>query len=264
MTLPLNTHTNEYKFGQGKVYVDLLDDDGNPTGERFLGNCPAFALSVATSKFEHFSSTTAVKKKDLSVVTQVNFTGKIDIDDVTNPNMALFLGGDVTTVTQTTTPITGEHRTIIKGYEYQLGETAANPAGIRNVSAITVKDTTGVTTYVLDTDYKRDLVSGRVTILAASAIVDGADLQFGYTPVAGTLQRVTTGENASLIAKIRFKADNTFGEDADVIIPSCTLAANGDLPFITDNDVAKFSLDIGVNEKDSNTPQVIVNGQLVT
>ena len=29
MALPLNTHTNSYVFGRGKIYIDLFDTGGN-------------------------------------------------------------------------------------------------------------------------------------------------------------------------------------------------------------------------------------------
>mgnify|MGYP006363046905 FL=1 len=62
MALPLNTHTNSYVFGRGKIYIDLFDTGGNKTGERFLGNCPGFTLTVASEKLEHFASTRGLRK----------------------------------------------------------------------------------------------------------------------------------------------------------------------------------------------------------
>lgn len=123
MALPLNTHMNSYVFGRGKLYIDLFDVSGNKTGERFLGNCPGFTLTVASEKFEHFASTSGLRKKDLSVVTSVNFNAKITCDDVSGANLALFLGGDVTSVSQVATPVTGEAIVVKRGCEYQLGST---------------------------------------------------------------------------------------------------------------------------------------------
>lgn len=263
MALPLNSHTNEYVFGRGKIYVDLFDDAGARTGERFLGNCPGFTLNVATEKFEHFSSTSGLRKKDLSVVTSINFNGTINCDDVTSENMALFIGGTVSTYTQSATPVTGEAVTVTAGLEYQLGSTAANPMGIVNVSSVTVKDVTDATTYVLDTDYKLDAASGRVTILASGAISDGDVVHFGYTPTAGSKTRVSTDGTGIRTGAVRFIADNAYGENRNCYIASASLSANGDLPFITENDIAAFAIDVGVNEKDSSTPQIIIDGELV-
>lgn len=263
MTLPLGTHSNSYKFGRGKIYIDIFDDAGAKTGERFLGNCPGFTLTVASDKFEHFSSTSGLRKKDLTVTIQVNFSAKITCDDVSNENLALFLGGAVESVAQSATPVTGEHVTVKTGYEYQLGATASNPMGVKNVSSVTVKDATAVTTYVANTDYKVDTATGRVYIIAGGGISDDDDVQFGYTPTAGTKTRISTGDSAGLVGALRFIADNAYGENQDCYIASATFAASGDLPFITDNDIAKFDIDVGVNEKDSSTPQIIIDGALV-
>jgi hypothetical protein len=262
--LPLNVHKNEYVFGRGKTYVDIFDANGNKTGERFLGNCPGFTLSVTSEKFEHFSSTSGLRKKDLSVVTSVNFSGKITCDDVSSENLALFVGGTVSTVTQSATPVTGEAHTVRAGLEYQLGATAANPMGVKDVSAVTLKSADGVTSYVLGTDYVVDLAKARFSPLKGGAITDGTIVHAGYTPKAGTIQRVTSGAGGSQTGAVRYIADNAVGENRDCYISSAALAASGDLPLITENDLAKFDLDVGVNEKDSATPQIIIDGQLVT
>jgi hypothetical protein len=264
MTLPINAHTNQYVFGRGKIYIDLFDDDGNLTGERFLGNCPGFTLTVASEKFEHFSSTAGLRKKDLTVTTSVNFNSTINCDDVSNENLALFIGGDVSSVTQAATPVTGEAITVSAGYEYQLGATSANPMGVKKVSSVSVKDVTDATTYVADTDYKVDLDSARISIIAGGAIADGTTVHVGYTPAAGTRTRVSSGAAGSATGAVRFIADNAVGENRDCYIASASLAANGDLPLITDNDIAKFALDVGINEKDTNTAQILIDGALVT
>lgn len=264
MTLPINSHTNSYVFGRGKIYIDLFDDTGAKTGERFLGNCPGFTLSVATDKFEHFASTSGLSKKDLTVTTSVNFNAKISCDDVSSDNLALFVGGSVTSVSQSATPVTGEAIKVKAGYEYQLGATASNPMGVKNVSSVTIKDATDVTTYVLDTDYKLDTASGRFSIIAGGAISDGVTVHAGYTPTAGTVKRVSSGSAGSTAGAVRFIADNAVGENRDCYIASAALAASGDLPFITDKDLAKFDLDVGVNEKDSSTAQIIIDGELAT
>lgn len=263
MALPLNAHTNSYKFGRGKIYVDIFDTSGNKTGERYMGNCPGFTLTVATEKFEHFSSTSSLTKKDLTVTTSVNFNGAVTCDDVSNDNLALFLGGLVTDIAQSATPVTGEAITVKAGREYQLGSTAGNPVGVKQVSAVTVQDVTDTTTYVLNTDYTLDTATARIAIIAGGGITDADVIHVGYTPTAGTIKQVSSGGSGSQTGALRFIADNAVGENQDCYISSAALAASGDLPFITENDVASFTLDVGVNEKDSSTPQILINGELV-
>ena len=265
MTLPLATHTKQYTFGKGKLYVGLFGDDGNPVGERYLGNCPGFSLTVATTKFEHNSSKEASAKKDLSVVTGVTFNATIQTDDMTAENTALFLGGTVSTITVAATPVTGELHVVNTGYEYQVGAANTGEASIGLTSAVasvTVKDEAGTTTYVADTDYKVDLASGRIYIIPGGAITDGSTVQFGYTPTAGTKTRVTTTSTGSVYGSVRFVADNTFGVNNNLFISSASLSGTGDRPFITDNALAAFTIDVGINEKDSATPQIIIDSPL--
>lgn len=265
MTLPLQTHVKQYTFGKGKLYVGLFGDNGNPVGERYLGNCPGFALTVATTKFEHFSSTEAAAKKDLSVITAVNFNATINTDDMTPENTALFLGGTVTQITVSATPVTGELHTVSTGYEYQVGatQTGAATIGLTSlIASVTVKNSGGSTTYVLHDDYEVDLASGRIWINPEGDIADGDVVQFGYTPTAGTKTRVTTTSAGSVYGSIRFVADNTFGVNNNLFISSASLSGSGDRPFITDNALAAFAIDVGVNEKDSATPQIIIDSPL--
>ena len=107
MALPLNTHKNSYVFGRGKIYIDLSTPAATKPASASW-QLPGFTLTVASEKFEHFSSTSGLRKKDLSVVTSVNFNAKITCDDVSSDNLALFLGGDVASVSQVATPVTGE------------------------------------------------------------------------------------------------------------------------------------------------------------
>jgi len=116
---------------------------------------------------------------------------------------------------------------------------------------------------VLNTDYTLDTASGRFSIIPAGAIADGATIHAGYTPAAGTKTRVTSGDTGSNTGAVRFIADNATGENRDCYIASASLAASGDLPLITEGDIAKFDLDVGVNELNSSTQQIIIDGALV-
>lgn len=265
MALPLKTHVKQYTFGKGKLYVGLFGDDNNPVGERYLGNCPGFGLTVATTKFEHNSSTEASAKKDLSVVTGVNFNATIATDDMTPENTALFLGGSASEITVAAVAVTAELHTVSAGYEYQGGATNSGATAIGLTSAVTgatLKNEGGTVTFVLNTDYKVDLATNRWYIIPGGAIDDGDVVQMGYTPVAGTKVRVTTTSEGSVYGSVRFVADNTFGVNNNLFISSASLSGTGDRPFITDNALAAFSIDVGINEKDSATPQIIIDSPL--
>ncbi len=150
--------------------------------------------------------------------------------------------------------------------------TQTNAVGVQKVSAVSVKDSVGSNTYSLGDDYRLDADAGRVYIVPGGAIALAADLapskqievQFAYTPTAGSISRVSSGASGASTGAVVFRPKNASGPNRTLVISSAALAASGDIPFITDNDLAKFTLDVGVNEKDSATPQILIDGVLVT
>ena len=225
--------TNEYAIPRGRVYFDRFDAAGLPTGEIALGNCPGINISISTEKSDHFSSETGLRQKDGSWVIQVDRTGTVNCDNFSPSNAALWLSGTLEKKSQAATPVTGELRNVIPGRQYQLGATAANPLGVRNVSVVTVKDEAGTVTYVAGTDYNLDLETGRVQIIEGGAIVAGK-VQFGYTPVAASFESVKSGGKSELQGALRVVSDNATGGNRDWYLPKVTLTPSGDLALIAE------------------------------
>ena len=231
--MPIQHVKNEYLIPRGRVYFDPFDASEQLTGEIALGNCPGITLSISTEKSDHFSSETGLRQKDGSWVIQVDRTGSVTCDNFSPSNAALWLSGTLEKKTQAATPVTGELRSVIPGRQYQLGATAANPLGVRNVTAITVKDEAGTTTYVAGTDYNIDLETGRVQIIEGGAIVAGK-VQFGYTPVAASFESVKSGGKSELSGALRVVSDNATGGNRDWYLPKVTLTPSGDLSLIAE------------------------------
>lgn len=244
--MPITHVTNDYLIPRGRAYFDPYDASGALTGEIDLGNCPGISVSISTETAEHFSSQTGMKEKDGSWPLQITRSGKVACDNFSPSNAALWLSGTSTAKTQTATPVAGEMRTVMPDRQYQLGATAANPLGVRNVTAVTVKNSAGTTTYVAGTDYNVDLETGRVQILKTGAIVAGT-VQFGYTPVAASFVSVASGAKSQLSGALRVVANNATGSNRDWYMPKVTMTASGDLPMIAEGtDVVKmeFGLDV--------------------
>ena len=231
--MPIQHIKNEYLIPRGRVYFDPFDASEQLTGEIALGNCPGITLSISTEKADHFSSETGLRQKDGSWVIQVDRTGSVTCDNFSPSNAALWLSGTLEKKTQAATPVTGELRNVIPGRQYQLGATTANPLGVRNVTAVTVKNEAGITTYVAGTDYNLDLETGRVQILEGGAIVAGK-VQFGYTPVAAAFDSVKSGGKSELQGALRVVSDNATGGNRDWYLPKVTLTPSGDLALIAE------------------------------
>lgn len=257
MALPLNTHTNNYVFGRGQLFLNLYAA-GVFEGRRFIGNCPSFNLSVESEIFEHVSSTSGIQTTDLKVTKSTKFSGQIVCDDMQPENMALFLVGSQATLSQVATPVTNEAIVVNKGFHFQLGLTVSNKVGIRDVTSVVVTDVAGTTTYVLNTDYKLDADSGMIYIISGGAITNGQTIHVDYTPTAGSRPYIQSGDSGSLQGEIFFVSDNANGDNRDVRIPLATISPSGEMPFITADDIGAITFDIGPSTLDSATKQIYI------
>lgn len=254
--------TNEYHIPRGRVLFDPFDANGALTGESEFGNCPSFSISIATTKAEHFSSETGLKQKDAAVTVEVNRTAKIECDNISAAVLANFLSGSVETVSQASGSVTNEAITVIPGRQYQIGQSPSNPAGARNISAVTVTNVAGTTTYVENTDYLLDLNLGRLQILETGTIV-ASIVHVDYTRAAKTWSRIKTGAVAELSGAIRVVADNASGANRDFYMPKVNLTPEGDLPVIAEGtDFVKVAFSVEIL-KPANAEALYVDGRPV-
>lgn len=126
--------------------------------------------------------------------------------------------------------------------------------------------------FTVTTHYQLSSLSARVAILNTGILAEACDLyttvtgnylslNVGYTPAANTREQITSSGNGELSCQFRFIADNAEGTNRDLFIASCTLAPSGEVSFITESDFASMVFDIGVNSRDSSTPQIIIDGR---
>lgn len=255
--------TNEYAIPRGRVYFDRFDGAGLPTGEVPFGNCPGFSFTADTEKAEHYSSETGLAEKDAALIVKVNRSGKLTCDNFSLDNLALFVSGSVEQQTQSAGTVTDEQHTVTKGRIYQLGAGASAPAGVRLISAVSVKNEAGVVTYVLGTDYALDLDLGRLQILPGSSITDASVVKVTYTTGAKSWPRVKSGATAEVSGSLRVIADNASGTNRDWFMPKVTLTPSGDLSIIqegTDFTSMEFGIEV---LKSANREALYVDGRPV-
>lgn len=244
-----------YKLGKGKVYFAR---DGQ--GYIYLGNAPSLTVSGESDTLEHFSSTSGVAQKDDEVVLSQNRTASCTVDTISIDNMALFLGGSASTHTQANTAVTDEEITVQKGQYFQLGETTANPGGVRNVSAVVIQDDTDTTTYAEGTDYELDPDLGIIYILASGSIANNDVLHVDYTPASETRDRAVSGSTLSVDGKLKFVADNPKGANHDFIFPDVVVQPQGEMQLIGD-EWQQIELAISINVPETGAQAVNVDGR---
>lgn len=256
-------HTQNYTLGKGKIYFDLFDANGNPQGERYIGNTPGFTVTVATETLKHYSSEGGVNVLDASTPLQTDITGNITVDDISDDNLALFFqSGAVGSVSQVATPVADEAITVQQGRYYQLGVSASNPTGVRNVSSVVIQDDTDTTTYVLDTDYELDAAMGRIYIIPGGGISDDDVLHVDYTPAAETRSRIAAGSEP-VRGALRYIANNPKGANKDAYGAQVVLSPNGDLAFKTENAWMQMQFGLEFEQRDTSTAQLYIDGRAV-
>lgn len=200
--------SNYYYSGQGSLYVAKRDVNGKPLGFMPIGNVPELTIDIEISKFEHKESESGSRLLDLSIVKEKKGKFKMKVENLSLENLALGLYGENAAVVGGT--VVDEPVKFYKGKRMPL----AHP----DVSAVVVKDVTGVTTYVLNTDYTVDAANGVLIFPASGSTIttDGTDLEVSYTYGAySKLEAFTSAESPE--RWLRFEGLNTV-DGSNVII----------------------------------------------
>lgn len=238
-------NTDNYTLGKGVVYFDRLDNDtGLYTGERDLGNAPAFTFNIAIEKLEHYSSRGGLKAKDKEIISQITPGLTFTLDEINQANIALLTLADTEEVTQTGQAITDEVAVAHLGRRIVLAE--------RGISAVTVgDDATPTVTYVegpasnplanyeIDTTLRDDVI-GRILIHAdqsgcAVAITEGQDLYVDYTSAAVTYTQIKAFAQTQVEGRLRFVSDNPAGQQQELEVWRVSLTPSGDTALIGDD-----------------------------
>jgi hypothetical protein len=218
-------------IGKGEAwFAQFKPGTQTPAGERFLGNCPEFTVAREVETLKHNSSTRGLKVQDDETTLGVTNTASLSCDDVQPANLALFFLGSSDTLT--VVEAAGEAETITAvepGLTYQVGTSATNPQGVRNISALTV--TVVAVVMVEDTDYSVDLARGRITVIAGGDIVADDDLILDYTIDASTRSRIISGDD-QIEGSMRFISYNPKGDPIDYFMPWVKIKPNGDISLI--------------------------------
>lgn len=253
----------EIILASGYAYFEQEDANGNLSGgERRILEAGSIEIQVEPTSLEYWSADGQIAERLANVTTRIARSGKLTTGDMLLTNVAYFLVGAESTVTQVATPVVDEARTGYKDRWIQLGASLANPTGVRNVGSVVVTGAGGTPTYVAGTDYELDATMGRIRPIPAGAITDGLALLIDYTPVANSRTRVATNQVSPRKGALRVIGDNTFGANRDVYLPQVQLVPTG--PLVLKSREAfqglEFTLNIGTR---AGYAQVYVDGRPV-
>jgi hypothetical protein len=197
-----------YYRGQGRVYIFDRSPTGKPINGYFVGNVPELMTRFESGKVEHTESKTGKQLKDLVLSSTKSGMLTCTLEKFDSRNLAMALYGTALTVAGAT--VTAEPHSVSPDGFIKLNR--------MNLTAFTSLTPTGPTPtpYVAGTDYKVNLKSGMVEILAGGAIAADTDVLANYT--FGSIES-TGAFNAPTKNKfLVFEGLNTAEEDAPVII----------------------------------------------
>jgi hypothetical protein len=240
-------------------FSELLDPDTTPkkySGFFSLGNIVDSAFAQAIEELEHYTAKTGTSTLDRKLTKSIKPTVTLTMDEPNVPNLRYVFRTDEETVVPGAVaagPITGETAKL-KGTEVRALKQGFNH------SSIVVKDFTGVTTYILNTDYEIVdflLMTGGKTLKGikrkGAGIGDGdvVQIEYKYDVLAHKLIKPTS--NTEIKGMVRLFGVSDTGNEFIYRIDNAQITPNGDFTFNKD-DWSTFQLVINVLDNSENAP----------
>ncbi len=264
-------HSDNILLGSGHLFIDVLGAAGARTGERYLGDAAGATLAVESERVQVFSGSGPVARQLVNKVRSLTRRLSATLHDVSMENLALFVGagdavGSETDAAARVGDAAAEALTVRRGRWYQLGVSAARPAGVRAVRDATAagKDAghfdAGATAAIVTTAaaapsaantvsrsyYAVDAANGRIYIresggateagkAAAALPANGGTVYVHYTPVAeaARAQVATPATPQDVRAAVRYIEETATGRGRNLYAPLCSVAASGELALMS-------------------------------
>ena len=209
-------------LGAGKLFFDRFDANGDPTGERFLGDCTSVEISTSDELRKRYSSSRASRPLMKSVNVRRTVEVAITFGEFDRDNVALVLmGSNTTNAVVASTGESVDFANVLQDRSYDLG--------FRNVSNVAISGS------VLDTDFAVDAATGRVYIIPGGNIADGDDITVTFDQ-DGDVSPVVHGGGSNVIeGKLVFRGDPSSGPTWDAVFYKVNVTPDGPLSLIGDD-----------------------------
>lgn len=165
---------SRYFRGQGAIFIGDSDANGNPINLKFAGDIGSAGMTPNVETVETKENVSGKRATAVSLQTGVEFNLSIAFRSLTPAQAALWMQAGNTAkagATVTNEVVTAKHDA------FTLLEH-------NKVSAVTVTDVAGTTTYTAGTDYVLDADKGMFEVLSTGTITDGQTLHVDYTYAA--------------------------------------------------------------------------------
>lgn len=215
-------------LGRGEVYFDrFLPGTRTGTGERYIGNTPAFQVARTIERVGRARSYRGRKVETpghvISESHKVNFT----TDNISMENVAEWYG-DENSASSVIAPIGLIDETFLmrRGRYYQLGSTI-EPSGVRGVENVTL--IRGTVEIPMAGNYEVDRAEGRIYLLpAALNILDNTQISVRFEYRRQRRLKVVSQPN-EIHGALRFRSLNPYGPRKHLFMPFVRLMPRGSI-----------------------------------
>lgn len=258
-------------LGRGRLMFGMFPDSNflirPPSGLKYFGNTPSFTISTALTNLEHYDADAGLRVKDLSTIIQDDQTAAFTTDNVSAANLALWYLGLTQSAVQAAATAKTETLAVASLDSYfQLGISAATPAGARAVANVAVAlGGAAVPPIAADgtVNYTVDLLSAMLYVSPTSlAIPVGSTLNVTYDLTATTRGQVISG-GLAIFGRLQFLSLNEIGPVRNHVYPFVKITPTGSYELKGDAwQAMQFSAEI-LSPPDG-TPRSIIDSASLT
>lgn len=243
------SQASQHFLGRGKLYVDRWDSSGVSTGERFVGNASVYEPQAPDDEvveiYDYAEATTPLIDKQ---VTRRKMAMNATLHEFSAKNVALALFGTVSALEQSASSAVDEAPVPWQGTYMKLE--------FSQVSSVVITGTGGTPTYVENTDYSVDAVSGRIYIFTTAeggSITDELVLEVSYDYAADASATILAGMSTTIEGLLRFIGEPKQGPTYELVVWHFSLSTEGALAMISD-EYGEMSLTFEVLADTANHP----------
>lgn len=219
---------SESFLGSGDLYIDRLTGAGVATGFEKVGNADKFEIKAEAEVIEQISKGRDTYGQVLASATLAKpSTLSITLNQLDRKALAMAFLGEDSDVSVTGASVTDEAITAKRDKFVDVAH--------RDISAVVVTNDTGVTTYVLDTDYTVHARLGMIQALSTGAITQDQSLLVDYSYASESGYRVKGGTQPTIKAKLKLDGKNFANGKACIVeVYEAQLAPDSPVDFLSD------------------------------